>query len=812
MSATCGCCKGVHLATPRPAGNRHGLSSIVYRAGVHASFKRSMIAALGSTKYDLTGQYPLSRLTRDDDDFSIALLDAWAVAADVLTFYQERIANESYLRTAGERLSVVELTRLIGYELAPGVAASVWLSFEVDDAEGAPGEVTIAAGTKVQSIPPQDEMPQAFETSAALDARAEWNTLVPRQTDVRRPAAGHTDILFAGTGTNLSVGDALLFYRTDTAWNLRRVATVDPDFEKETTYVTWAPALTATAFPAGNTDLVKVYAMRVKAPLFGHNAIDTRTLSAQAKIDFGAKISGTDWTFGIAGASIDVEGEHPEIAAQSKAILESDGVNPALFNVAGVNEVTRTEYALSGRATQLTLNATPSGFSGTKYRATIVYAANEELELAEYPRSGNLTQPVELDRSIATLDEGRAVIVSSAGGKDVELAIIDRVDQLDAAHTKVTFTAALAKSYDVKTVKISANVIGATHGETVRETLGSGDTATPFLRFKLSQGPLTYVPSSNGAAATLAVYVNDILWAEAPTLYGTSTRDRVYETLRDEEERTFVQFGDGRTEGAPVPTGKDNIRAVYRKGIGDEGNVGAGTLKTLMSQPLGLDGVINPLAAEGGADPEALADARENAPGTTRTLERVVSLSDYQAFAASFAGVKKAVATWTLAGTDWQVFLTIAGPNGATFTNSSATVEALRGALLKSGDPFVPLRIASFVPVGFVVVAKVGVDADRVAEIVLQGVRDTLAEAFSFDARSFGEAVDLSDLIAAMHGVAGVRSIDIDLLYRVEPTGTTTPARNERLAAATAQQLPNGTLRPAEILILSSAQITEATS
>ena len=59
---------------------------------------------------------------RDDDDFSIALLDAWATVADVLTFYQERIANEAYLRTATERLSVLELARLIGYQLRPGVA------------------------------------------------------------------------------------------------------------------------------------------------------------------------------------------------------------------------------------------------------------------------------------------------------------------------------------------------------------------------------------------------------------------------------------------------------------------------------------------------------------------------------------------------------------------------------------------------------------------------------------------------------------------------------------------------------------------
>ena len=50
--------------------------------------------------------YPLRNLkTRDPNDFAIALLDAWATVADVLTFYHERIANEGYLRTATERRS-----------------------------------------------------------------------------------------------------------------------------------------------------------------------------------------------------------------------------------------------------------------------------------------------------------------------------------------------------------------------------------------------------------------------------------------------------------------------------------------------------------------------------------------------------------------------------------------------------------------------------------------------------------------------------------------------------------------------------------
>ena len=63
----------------------------------------------------------------------MALLDSWATVGDVITFYQERIANELFLSTAKERRSVLELARLIGYELKPGLAASVLLAFRLDE-------------------------------------------------------------------------------------------------------------------------------------------------------------------------------------------------------------------------------------------------------------------------------------------------------------------------------------------------------------------------------------------------------------------------------------------------------------------------------------------------------------------------------------------------------------------------------------------------------------------------------------------------------------------------------------------------------
>jgi hypothetical protein len=127
---TCGCCEGIQAVTPQSTVNRPGLGALSYRVGTHGAFLETMKARLSTMTVDVpsadgqtTETYtPLRALTtRDTGDFSIALLDGWATVADVLTFYQERIANEGFLRTATERRSILELARLLGYKLRPGV-------------------------------------------------------------------------------------------------------------------------------------------------------------------------------------------------------------------------------------------------------------------------------------------------------------------------------------------------------------------------------------------------------------------------------------------------------------------------------------------------------------------------------------------------------------------------------------------------------------------------------------------------------------------------------------------------------------------
>jgi len=177
MSGTCDRCSGPVGPAQACTCNRPGLSQLSYRVGTHATFLQSMRARLSSADPALE-----ALRTRDADDPSIALLDAWATVGDVLTFYQERIANEGFLRTATERRSIVELAALIGYVPRPGVAATAHLAYSLD---GNAKPLAIQPGTKVSSVPAPGEQMQTFETVEPLDARAEWNELELRKAQAQ---------------------------------------------------------------------------------------------------------------------------------------------------------------------------------------------------------------------------------------------------------------------------------------------------------------------------------------------------------------------------------------------------------------------------------------------------------------------------------------------------------------------------------------------------------------------------------------------------------------------------------------------------
>jgi hypothetical protein len=905
----CGCCEGIGAETPEVASNRPGLSAIVYRVGTHAQFKASMLARLSSSDYAAL----LNLKTRDDDDYSIALIGAFATVADVLTFYQERIANEAYLRTATERVSLLQLARLIGYKLRPGVAASTFLAFTLEDAPTAPKKVTIPIGTKVQSLPGPGEQPQTFETIEPIDARVEWNTLAPKTTELIIPKAGSTWVYLKGTSTGLKSGDGLLLIGserendpTNENWDFRTVQSVTPNPAGNFTLVTWTEPLGYGYVSPPATP--KVYAMRQRAALFGYNAPDFRAMPDSVKTGYGGKTTDTEWpAFNITYSttappattdSIYLDAIYPKI---SESTLDKRSwlvlTIPSYTEVYEVKQVVddkQANFTLTGKSTRVKLDGENlvAKFANN-LRDTVVFAQSEELEIAERPltspapnapsttlalEQGMLT-PVEggqivLAQFVQGLEAGQNIIVSGkpmrvkivgavnvgdvvpdegsqlfsaqqgdtpqviasptlqSGGK-VSIHLMDKngytgflttspnnlllepankndalisetvaISAVDATGTILTLTPGLQGSYDRATVVIYANVAAATQGESKSQVLGNGDASQPYQQFTLKESPLNYVSSTSpsGADSTLQVRVNDVLWKESDTLYNHGERERIFVTQTSDDGKTTVEFGDGKT-GARLPTGRENITATYRKGIGKAGNVKAGQLSLLMSRPLGVKSVINPEPASGGADPEALSQARTNAPITVLTLDRVVSLQDYEDFGRAYAGIAKSLATWTWDGQTRGVFVTIAGPNGAPIKSDSMTYKNLLSAMQQAGEPYIPLRVQSYTKVTFKVEANVKVDPDYVSTKVLAAVEQAMRAAFSFDARSFGQPVTLSEVMAVMQAVEGVIAVDVTALYR---KGSKV-FLNFQIAAAVPQPGTDGAISPAELLTLDLA-------
>jgi predicted phage baseplate assembly protein len=286
--------------------------------------------------------------------------------------------------------------------------------------------------------------------------------------------------------------------------------------------------------------------------------------------------------------------------------------------------------------------------------------------------------------------------------------------------------------------------------------------------FTLRQSPLTFLPAptAEGAASTLVVRVNEVEWHETDTLAGLAPDDRKFITRTDDESKTKVVFGNGR-QGARPPTGRENITAVYRNGIGRPGNVKAGQINQLATRPLGVKEVINPLPATGGADREGRDQARKNAPLGILSLDRLVSLQDYADFTRTFAGIGKASAVKLSDGAREIIYVTIAGADDIPIDRNSDLYQNLLRALRSLGDPHLPVQVELREMLSLVISANVRVLPDYAWEFVEPKIRTALLETFSFEQRELAQDVTKSEVISVMQGVDGVAYVDLDLLAAI---------------------------------------------
>jgi predicted phage baseplate assembly protein len=862
-------------AAPLRPDNPPGLAAIAYRIGTFSSFRQAMLdnVARPDLLYylidaDHATPNPFDKWRAGTEgDYHTMLIELWAYLADILTFYQERIANEAYLPTATQRDSSLRLAELIAYRPNPGAAASALIAFTV----ARDRVVTISSGFRIGSRATPERLAAVFEIATAITARGEHSAIplsataptnqfaalsdrqvvaakgsvddialaraaaniyglagarylltLPFATQFRRrvvvTATASRSVDLAGITHRLAAGDYVLVVENEGAsgeqGTLRRLDQVTSDKTADTTTITWSEE------PGVSYANVTVYALRVTAAPFGSNTPAWNTLPATL-IGTVNNVSGpykdTNWddrtsasfylpTLGQANNHLFLDGiydqargtvDHPGWVA-----LTTDGQAARLFRYTDARPVSVAAYAISGRVTRLTLDGTLPG-NTFPLRNTLILTGAEPLPLQNLlplpdPLTGNT---LILDGLYPHLQAGQKVIVSGklydpttvppsqvSGAEDGILADLPVLDQTNNL-TTVTLKTALRAQYARAGAVLRANVVEATQGETVKdEILGSSD-GSAFQAYTLKKAPLTYLPSTSAeglatSASTLQVMVNRVQWTEQPTLLGSAPNDRTFTTVQDNEGKTRVIFGDG-VNGARPPTGRDNIHARYRKGLGTSGNVEPGAVQQLIDSASGLQQATNPLKASGGADAERLDEIQTNAPASLRTFGRAVSAGDYAALALSYPGVGKASAAWVLrdpvtrkAIAHPYIQLTIATSDGTPLADAGRLLANLRAFLDARRDSNVSLRIGDYKPVYIEVAATIDVldafprqDTLAKAQAALNpGLNaDGSAGFFAFQSLDFGQSIHLSAVYAALQAVEGVRAATITTLRRLSP-------------------------------------------
>lgn len=596
----------------------------------------------------------------------------------------------------------------------------------------------------------------------------------------------------------------------------------------------------AVAAPIG-TARPGLYALRTRVGFFGSTAPKRESL-ADATNQRGNDGYGESWDEGTSrprpiwvdsqgggfGAEADVYLERAvdEVTPDGWVVIETPdgGVTRHLtLRVGRAATVSRTDFGLSGKATALVFNALDGGdFTGAganrhfTFRRAQANVASARLAIAGLPIKDDLGEgatELTLERLVLDLLPGRSVAVigeraDAPSVENDEIALLQDVRHV-AGFTRLTFASGIRTAMRRPSLRVNANVVRASHGEAAEQALGSGDATRANQAFALQKLPLTFLADTKppGLKSTLEVRVDGILWHERPSLYEAGPEDRVYAVRMDEDGTTRLVFGDG-VRGARLPTGRQNVTARYRRGAGGVGEVPGGAIMLLKTRPLGLRAVTNPDASAGSAEAEAMEDARRNAPTTVRTLDRIVSLPDYEDTARTWPGFAKARAEILWQGSERLVHVTVGLASGDAPLATDQALLGLVSAIDTMRDGSDRVLVQGFTALYFAVSARLVIDADRRAEDIEAATRAALETAFGFAAMELAAPVTGAKVITVLHSVAGVRIVHLDQLGPADASDATPAGHSALLRAEPARLADAGTsVLPASLLLVSPAHI-----
>ena len=774
---------------PKVVCNPPDLPAIDYRVGDYLLFRDKLLRpAPGETQ--LTGWQPGAQ-----GDLAVQMIEWWAYLADILSFYNERIANEAYLGTAILPESANHLAQLLGYRPRPALGSKVTLAGLL--ASGARAPVALPKGMQVQSKPAPGVAPQVFELDAASQLQSPdliSTKVVPKNqfllANPSAPAAANT-LWLAGKVRGIKVGDSLLLINAqalgaspsiaDYAWiSVTALQSTTSPLGDPVTALNFTPIASTLVANAKASDYVLMRSGQ-SSPLWGfptttdsltvHPLLISRNLGVGLPIPpfmittlhlAGLARSLTpgglfllDATAGSGLAPVPrIVGTYSEQFWYANCGANADASAPPTSNTPppiGIPISTLTSGCVDTAWTEK--GNWPN--VAIRYAFASVGGLTPVLQPGEvtYPDGGTTLSPVNADQSFP--DAETTVLVEDRGG-NASLAFITPT----AAGTALTLSPAQPTLAITSPIDVMFDLLPFSRGQTVpAEVLGSGNPIVTAQDFTLKNAPVTYFAdpasiSGAGFSSTVQVSVNNVLWREVQSFYGEPRNAQVFVLYEDDSGKTHVTFGDG-LNGAQLPTGTNNVVATYRYGGGSAAPA-TETLTVIQSPQPGLKALRNPLQPTGGADADDPARLKTLAPRSMLTFGRAVSKDDYVAIALT-AGADQASAAYAFDPISQRPKLTlwVAGDANA--------VASAKQAVLAAAMPGQGLDVETATPVdmklSLTFLCDSTLDAAAIKTALTAALTDPDKGLFGARAIGIGQVIYDSQIVAACLNVAGVQAV-----------------------------------------------------
>ena len=778
-----GCCddKTTHLLELIPAG----LDMIPRQLAGFPDIRQRLLERLADTD-NPARQSALGTWRPYSDDFGSMSLEMWAYVADILGFYDERVANESYLGTAERRPSVRRLVGLLGHTPIAGIAGTATLAAIADGSVA----VTVPLATGVRSRSFNGNPAQVFETARETVIHPLLNSWAVEPFR-RRPTV---DTSFFVGDTSAPEGDKKSGKSGSGENRVNRILFLPEGFGLAEAELCLIEARPGEAFDEEVSRITKIesfggsdgksYSRAAMRPsIVIDDEVDLSTLRARRPTQqvlptvnepkgsgktglppLSNPNPGEPTRLFVDGAptpfrvndpvivALDLDGDDPgchfaRITSVTPSVAEMTGIPPGTFTDADGDSVPLpapkivvTELQLSPPVPEEFLNENRvsfhHGFVEAGQPTNVCRMSVSAADLAGsvgVPFAGTIRLPSDtpaLAAQISAAASGDTKVLEQCfllTDSEMRGALLDgrvTVAQDGTARFQALDASQIPDETYQLPLTVFGNLLDVTRGESVRaEVLGSGDRRQAGQRFKLRKKPLTYLPgtatgSSALADSTLTIRVDGIEWQLVPGFFGCGPNDQVYTVHHDDQQNTFVTFGDG-VRGARVPSGVENIVADYRFGAGADAPPASG-IRQLAGAVKGLRAVRSPVAAAQGRDPDGPEDLRSSAPTTALLMGRAVSAVDFAALTRNAPGVVSATANWLWIPEQFQAGVVV-------HYIGDAVPTTVNNLLRDQADPTVPISVTQAQPIEVQLALTVEVDPRFVPADVAAAVHDHLA-------------------------------------------------------------------------------------